>query len=670
MRKRPLRNLYTLVAVTALLAWGGASAAPLTNLAHLDFLTTTLTPPEQEGHTTYRPERPLRVLWTYAEPTDGGDYRWVGGGTYDPDTDTWGQGAYNTDDLTRAVVVYLRAWRQLGDARARDHAFDLLRAVAYMQTLTPGPTQGNVVLWMQPDGTLNPSAEPLELPDPSDSGPSFWLARTLWALGEGYEAFRDDDPAFAAFVEERLLLALDALERQVLVNYPTTKPLHGFRTPTWFINYGADSASEAIYGLAAYVRAGGEPRAETALRALAEGVALMQVEATTAWPFGATLPWARSRSLWHGWGAQMAGALAVAGEVLGEPRFVALARHEASTFIPLLLTYGGADQAWTPTPSDTVQIAYGADAVLQNLLAVARATGEASFEQLAGIAGAWFFGNNRAGAPMYDPRTGRTFDGLESDGRINQNAGAESTIHGLLSMLALDAHPEVRQRARSLERVHHDPWVLLEAEAGTTAGDARIETPESAWNGEALWIGGSYVTLGPGASVTLGATLEGAGRYAALPVFLQQPANRFAVGTRLSTQTGTFGTVWHGGAGEPGLSENEGFVSVARAPYTAELGPGIADLTVEQVGGLPAHLDAVMLRPEVARLELRGAAGGVTLLHSWAPTRRVVVLNFGEGEATAYVYGRDGALVETVTGTAGELRVPVVAGGFAYALTP
>ncbi len=29
-----------------------------------------------------------------------------------------------------------------------------------------GPNAGNVVLWMQPDGTLNPSAEPVELPDP------------------------------------------------------------------------------------------------------------------------------------------------------------------------------------------------------------------------------------------------------------------------------------------------------------------------------------------------------------------------------------------------------------------------------------------------------------------------------------------------------------------------
>ena len=42
---------------------------------------------------------------------------------------------------------------------------------------------------------------------------------------------------------------------------------------------------------------------------------------------------------------------------------------------------------------------------------------------------------------MYDPATGRTFDGVSPDGKVNRNSGAESTIHGLLTMLALDGTP-------------------------------------------------------------------------------------------------------------------------------------------------------------------------------------------------------------------------------------
>ena len=112
---------------------------------------------------------------------------------YDPESDTWGQGAFNADDVARAAVVYLRHWQQTGDAASREHAYQLLRGLTYLQTAT-GPNAGNVVLWMQPDGTLNPSADPPELPDPSDSGPSYWLARTIWALGEGYVAFADGGP--------------------------------------------------------------------------------------------------------------------------------------------------------------------------------------------------------------------------------------------------------------------------------------------------------------------------------------------------------------------------------------------------------------------------------------------------------------------------------------------
>ena len=51
---------------------------------------------------------------------------------------------------------------------------------------------------MQPDGTLNPSADP-DRGSPTRPTPArrYWLARTIWALGEGYAAFRDADPAFA-----------------------------------------------------------------------------------------------------------------------------------------------------------------------------------------------------------------------------------------------------------------------------------------------------------------------------------------------------------------------------------------------------------------------------------------------------------------------------------------
>jgi hypothetical protein len=208
-----------------------AADAPVTNLAHLDFLLDRVSVPAVPGHTTYGLARDAKLTmpWTYADSLGGGMFKRLGGGL-DPKTGIYSQGAFNSDDITRAAVVYLRDWQVNHRATSRDKAYQLLRSVAYFQTVTGG-NAGHSVLWMQPDGTLNPSAKPVELPDPSDSGPSYWQARTLWALGEGYAAFRTVDPAFARFLQQRLRLSLDAIDREVLDRYGDRITADGVRLP-------------------------------------------------------------------------------------------------------------------------------------------------------------------------------------------------------------------------------------------------------------------------------------------------------------------------------------------------------------------------------------------------------------------------------------------------------
>ncbi|MGH3377380.1 MAG: hypothetical protein ACRDP6_21840, partial [Actinoallomurus sp.] len=54
--------------VAGLAAPAAAAPAPLTDLAHLDALTTRVAPPAQAGHTTYRQaaDPSVGVLWVYA----------------------------------------------------------------------------------------------------------------------------------------------------------------------------------------------------------------------------------------------------------------------------------------------------------------------------------------------------------------------------------------------------------------------------------------------------------------------------------------------------------------------------------------------------------------------------------------------------------------------------
>src|SRR5690242_6082609 len=95
----------------------GTERGPLTNLAHLDFLTDTVSPPAQAGHTTYRlgSEPGIGVLWVYANHLPDGGYQRTGGGPYDPAANRYGQGSYDADDISRAAIVYLRHWLRSGD---------------------------------------------------------------------------------------------------------------------------------------------------------------------------------------------------------------------------------------------------------------------------------------------------------------------------------------------------------------------------------------------------------------------------------------------------------------------------------------------------------------------------------------------------------------------------
>jgi hypothetical protein len=627
----------------------------LTNLAHLDYLGDTFTPPAQQGHTTYQlAERPaLGTLWTYADSRPGGTFARVGGGAYDAATDTWGQGAYNADDMARAAVVYLRDWKQTRSTHSRDAAFQMLRGLTYLQTAS-GPNAGNVVLWLQPDGTLNPSAEPKELPDPSDSDASYWLARTAWALGEGYAAFKKADPAFAGFLRQRMDLSIAAIDRQVLSKDGTFLQVDGLRTPAWLIAQGGDASAEAVLGLAAYVRAGGSGSARHTLARLSDGIARLSGGDARSWPFGGVLPWALSRSDWHAWSSQMPAALAEASDVLGDRSLARTAALDSFTFDPWMLTSGGTDNGRLPTRTDANQIAYGADSRVQSLLA----TGGDAGNRLAGVVAAWFFGANASKAPTYDPATGVTFDGVAADGTVNHNSGAESTIHGLLTMLALDEHPAVRTIARTASVRYRLAPTVIEAENATLSGNAKAVKPESLWTGESLYGGTGYASLRGGSTATF--TLPARRASLLMPVV---DLRRGTTGkTVLSAAGRRVGVVRSGDIGPSGASAGPG--ALLPVTLTGVVPAGTRTVRATTTGG-ETRLDALMVQPLVTRLVLVGNGHGTALLRSAATkTQDTRVAVPGSGRATVRSYDGHGRLLGTTRSAARAVPVSIAPGGF------
>ncbi|MCZ2403680.1 hypothetical protein IV498_10915 [Paenarthrobacter sp. Z7-10] len=626
-----------------------SSSAPLTNLSHLNFLLDTVPLKPVAGHTTYQLDQQptAQAPWTYANKNADGSYTRVGGGTQDPATGTWSQGAFNADDIARTAVVYLRHWRQTGDAASREHAFQTLRALTYLQT-SSGPNAGNVVLWQQADGTLNPSAIPKELPDPSDSAESYWLARTLWALGEGYAAFQSTDPQFAAFLADRMHLSIDALNRQSLAKYGQFDVADGVKVPAWLITGGADASAEAVLGLAAYAKAAPDDGAVgTALRQLTEGIADMSAGSTRQWPFGAIMPSVTTRSLWHAWGGMAPAAVATAATVLHRPDLLTAAVKDSARFTPQLLAAGGPDNAWSPVPGEA-QIAYGADSRVESLVATAKAAHAPGLLDVAAVAAGWFFGANRAGVPTYNPATGTAIDGIETDGRINPNSGAESTIHTLLTMLALDANPALKAKALGITHTVSTVGLsVVEAESGTVTGGSVVKPAGGAWTGEANLSGGAYVALDAGGSVAIPVPAANQPRKV-YPIVNQSvaPAGRTAW---------TFGTIRlggtpNGGAGDQGVTPTPGILYpfALDRPLPA-FGPGsrhghravagttegnsasastgdpstrTAAAVVGRSNG-PAAIDALLLQPEISSVSVSGSGGNSTLYVS-ADTRTTV----------------------------------------------
>ena len=168
----------------------GCGTGRLTNLAHLDFLTDRVAVPDTAAHSTYRlaaEQRPeVGVIWVYADSRAGGTFERVGGGAYDAPDQHLGPGR-----LRRRRHRPRR--RRLPAPVAGDRRRSTRKQQAYQQLRgadlpadadRPARRRGRAVdaAGRHPD-TRSPT--PPDSPNPADSGASYWLARTLWALRRG-----------------------------------------------------------------------------------------------------------------------------------------------------------------------------------------------------------------------------------------------------------------------------------------------------------------------------------------------------------------------------------------------------------------------------------------------------------------------------------------------------
>ena len=431
------------------------SASPLTpadfprvNFGHLDHLLEIV---ERDGVE-------YGLVHIYAEAPD---YTWV----HDDD-----EGAACVDDAARAAVVYLRDYELNGRASSRRKAEALIRFVLYMQA--ENGLFYNFV-W-QNDLEINrdhANSRADEL--------SFWTARAVWALGRCAQVL--EGGVLASECRSAVERTYPHLEERLQLHGRTFER-NGRTYPRWLLHETAsDATSELLLGLAAMPRS---PRLDGIVDGLVDGIRLMQYGRVGEFPYGAHASWTE---VWHAWGNAQSQALtalargdaapgeSAPGDMMlgdsalaeeasrysapgaqgppstdaaraGEPLVSAI--HESTHFYPTLLVDGwrhSIDFADPAAGRQFEQIAYGVRGVALGLAGLYEVTGDERFAVLAGLAASWLTGNNVARTPMYDPQTGRGFDGITDSVTVNRNAGAESTIEALMTILEIGRIPAARQ---------------------------------------------------------------------------------------------------------------------------------------------------------------------------------------------------------------------------------
>lgn len=381
------------------------------NTQHLDHLYQDITLNGQEA----------AIVYIYAEYPD-----------YEPVLAP-GEGIACVDDVARAAVFYLWHYRFTSTKESLHKAHRLINFLFALQA-----ENGLFFNFIDQNYHIEKKIEN-SLPVPN-----WWAWRALWALSEANTTIRDTEPALADTLAERINRTLVHMTQYQLLNEQYDS-VEGLMVPTWLPQkYAADQAAVIILALQPYYELYHDPRAIETIKLMADGILKMQYGGKDKFPYGAFLSW---MNYWHAYGNSQAHALLLAYKATRQEKYRDAALNEIDNFYRWLMDEDYLNY-FSVQSSDSVlelmdsakfeQIAYGIRPMVFACLQAYELSRENKYARMAGELSSWLFGKNITGHPLYDPKTGRCFDGINSKEKINKNSGAESTIEALLTLLAVE----------------------------------------------------------------------------------------------------------------------------------------------------------------------------------------------------------------------------------------
>ncbi|WP_128545542.1 hypothetical protein [Larkinella soli] len=343
------------------------------------------------------------------------------------------------DDVSRAALFLLHEPDLTTRADRQDQLRKLTEFVLRLQS-----DNGYFYNFLWPDHTINRTFRT------SVNQPNWWSWRAFWHLTEAYPYFQKADPALAGRIHTANRRLAEVMLRDFGHKPKEMTLIGGLSVPKWLpYGSGTDQAAIMMLGLLNYRRHTPDPQVVGLIELLGEGILAMQQGDAQQFPHGAFLSF---ETTWHAYGSDQAYALLRAGKALNKPAWVEAARREIDHFYPYLLKEGFLESFAVIKPGDTIraekmsrfaQIAYGVRPMIWSALEAYDQTQEARYLDTAAQLAGWFLGVNAARTKMYDPATGRCFDGITSATAVNRNSGAESTIEALWAFQRLEKYPGV-----------------------------------------------------------------------------------------------------------------------------------------------------------------------------------------------------------------------------------
>ena len=355
------------------------------------------------------------------------------------------EGIACVDDASRAAIFYLKQHERTANPEYLRKGRMLIRFLLAMQA-----PNGYYYNFIWPDGQIHTDGQTTR-PEAN-----FWSWRTLWAFGEAIRILDHDDPLAQKMRAQREKLVDNILTEKAFATQAMDTTM-GWTFPTWLPKVcGTDQAAIVLTGLSSMVQQEkfestiNKEQITALMRHFADGIMMMQVRDHGSRQDGAFMSW---ENIWHAYANIQAYSLMVAGQTLKDTSMINAALYEVATFYPTLLSQGRLNHFSIRVDSNKMtmydiaeypQIAYGVRPMVWSSLEAFTITGDHQYLEQARKLASWFSGDNSAKTIMYDPATGRGFDGISSADQINRNAGAESTIEALLTLQALEQYDSNR----------------------------------------------------------------------------------------------------------------------------------------------------------------------------------------------------------------------------------